>query len=97
MKDLSAYAKLFKLNHFYKEDFMSNILKFLKEIAVLLEEDVSALVPELRLDCHGNWDSLTVVSTIALLDQHFQVKAELQKLEHCKTIADLLQLTNKRN
>jgi acyl carrier protein len=72
---------------------MNAITTFLADLASLLEIDQSMLTADFYLNSTANWDSLTIVSTIALLDQYFNIKTEGKVLEDCKTIEDLLNLT----
>ena len=38
------------------------------------------------------WDSLAAILFIAMLDQHFGITAEAQKVADCKSVADLAAL-----
>jgi acyl carrier protein len=67
---------------------------FMNDLAQLLEIDPNELKPDFRLDKCLSWDSLAVVSTIALIDQHFNKHIEGQTLEQCKTVSDLLNMAN---
>ena len=63
---------------------------FYEGIAEILEVDNAAISPE--FDLHGaevEWDSLAVVSTIALVDDCFNVMLDGQALVACKTVADI--------
>jgi acyl carrier protein len=51
-------------------------------------------VPELDLANH-NWDSLAIVSTIALVDELYGVVLDGKSLNNCKTVADIEALTAK--
>ncbi|AFT87521.1 acyl carrier protein [Paraburkholderia phenoliruptrix] len=61
---------------------------FYEGMAEILEIDASIVTPELDLHEH-NWDSLAVVSTIALVDDCFSVMLSGQALNNCNTIADI--------
>jgi acyl carrier protein len=64
---------------------------FYQGMAEILEVDVSAVKPELDLhEC--SWDSLAVVSTIALADDCFNVLLDGQSLGECNTVADIEKL-----
>ncbi|AXL52287.1 acyl carrier protein [Paraburkholderia caffeinilytica] len=62
--------------------------QFYEGMAEIFEIDVSQITPELDLQEH-NWDSLAVVSTIALVDDCFNVMLSGQALNNCNTIADI--------
>ena len=64
--------------------------QFYKEIAEILEVDVSKISPEFELHSgEAAWDSLAIVSTIALADDCFGVMLEGKALIDCITIADI--------
>jgi acyl carrier protein len=60
-------------------------------LAEILEIDPSEISAEMNLLAH-NWDSLAVVSTIALCDECFNVMLEGQSLTKCETVADIEKL-----
>lgn len=69
---------------------MSN---FYEGMAEIFEIEVSAISPQ--FDLHSSeaaWDSLAVVSTIALVDDLFGVMLEGKALGECQTIADIEKL-----
>ncbi|WP_077036113.1 acyl carrier protein [Pelomonas sp. KK5] len=64
--------------------------EFYVGIAEILEVEESAISP--AFDLHGAeaaWDSLAVVSTIALVDDCFNVMLNGQALSACATVADI--------
>lgn len=63
--------------------------QLLTGLAEILE--ASAVAPETLLADAGSWDSLAIVSTIALLDEH-GVEVTGQQLAACVTVADVLKL-----
>jgi acyl carrier protein len=68
---------------------------FLLQIDDLLEQAPGTLQgPELLVD-YG-WDSLGVVSFIALVDEHFNYTVPPKQLALCKTVNDLLGLVGDR-
>lgn len=69
---------------------------FLTEIAKLLEVNQSDLHADFKLKQCANWDSLTVVSVIALLDTLFGINISIKKIETIETIKQLLALTNEK-
>ena len=74
---------------------MSN---FYEGIAEIFEIDVSEVNPNLDLNESG-WDSLAIVSTIALVDDCFDVLLDGQSLGECLNIAMIESLieTKKQN
>jgi acyl carrier protein len=65
--------------------------EFLATLSTVLEVDPSALTEQFTL-AYGNWDSLTVMSTIAAIDQHFDVFVTPPELFECSSVKDLLGL-----
>lgn len=60
-------------------------------LAEILEIEPAQITADLDLVAH-NWDSLAVVSTIALCDECFNIMLEGQALTNCKTVADIEKL-----
>lgn len=65
---------------------------FLSELAVLLEVSEEELTPDYRLQTNPKWDSLTVISVMALVDDHFSKELSGTKLRDCVTLGQLLDL-----
>jgi acyl carrier protein len=42
------------------------------------------------------WDSLAVISFMALVDEHFSVRLQPRKITACKTVADLVAMLGDR-
>lgn len=61
---------------------------FYEGMAEILELEPDQINPELRLE-DVNWDSLAIVSTIALIDDVYGVAVNASKLAECATIADI--------
>lgn len=57
----------------------------------ILEAD-ARVTPATELAAVGQWDSLAVVCTIALLDEHAGVQVEGKALAGCQTAGDVLKL-----
>ena len=54
--------------------------------------ELDSVTPETVLaECEA-WDSMAVVMTIALLDEHAGVQVDGKKLSECRTVADVLRL-----
>jgi acyl carrier protein len=71
---------------------MSSYDLFLRELSVLKEVEVSKLQPGATLTDCGNWDSLVVVSFMAMADEKFGVMIPPAMLMKCRTVSDLAQL-----
>ncbi|CAN1568167.1 AcpP Acyl carrier protein [Burkholderiaceae bacterium] len=65
--------------------------KFLEGLAEVFELETADVTPELSLSTIA-WDSLAIVSTIALIDEHFDVMVDGQALASCETVADIQKL-----
>jgi len=61
---------------------------FYTGLAEIFEVDVAEIGPDFDLPSH-NWDSLAVVSVIALGDECFQKLLDGAALAKCKTVADI--------
>lgn len=66
--------------------------EFLLALDEMLELDEGTLTGTEILDELEAWDSLAVISFIALVDEHFNVVVEGEKLASATTVADLLAL-----
>lgn len=62
--------------------------EFYEGLAEILEVEPGEVNADLALD-EGNWDSLAIVSTIALIDEVFDKTISGEVLEGCKTVGDL--------
>jgi acyl carrier protein len=67
---------------------MSN---FHEELAEILEMETDQVTPDLRLEDTA-WDSLAVVSTIALIDELYDVAVSADALNNCDTVGDIEKL-----
>ena len=65
--------------------------EFYKGLAEILEIEPERVGPALDLT-ELTWDSLAIVSTIALADDCFKVMLDGQSLAGCKTVADIEKL-----
>jgi acyl carrier protein len=65
--------------------------EFYEGLAEILEVDVDQITPDLKLE-EGSWDSLAVVSTIALIDDVYDIQVHPNGISECKTVGDLEQL-----
>ena len=64
---------------------------FIKDFAAIVEADVSELSHDYRLD-DNNWDSVAVISGIALIDGHFHVTVPAAALRCCHSVGAVLEL-----
>ena len=62
--------------------------EFYEGLAEILEVETNEINAELELD-EGSWDSLAVVSTIALIDDVYDVTVHPNALGDCKTVGDI--------
>jgi len=67
---------------------------FLQDVATLLEVDPGELKENFVLD-DDNFDSVAVVSTIALIDEHYDLTVKGRELANVKSIGELLALIEK--
>ena len=67
--------------------------EFLTALEDMLELDAGSLSPDTALNSLDSWDSLAVISFIALVDEHFDHVVAGEDLAKAKTIGDLLALT----
>ena len=67
---------------------------FFGELAEIMEEDVSLLLPDSKFRDFASWDSLAVISYVALLDEKYGVLLETEMLEKAITFNDLAKLAN---
>jgi len=55
-----------------------------------LDTEPGTVKPEIQLTELEEWDSLGVVSLIAMLDKHFSVRLQPDKIRALKTVKDIL-------
>jgi len=67
-----------------------NAKEFLLALDELLELDAGTLTGGEPLESLENWDSLAVISFIAMVDEKLSLVIEGAKLAKAKTVADLL-------
>ena len=66
--------------------------KGLNLIEEMLEMPSGQLKGSERLQDLEQWDSLAIVSFMALADEHYEVTVKPQQILACQTVADLLEL-----
>lgn len=69
--------------------------EFYEGLAEILEVDVENITPELRLE-DTPWDSLALVSTIALIDEIYDEALSADALNNCETVGDMEALIAKQ-
>jgi len=67
-----------------------NLEEKLSLIAEALDIEPGTLKPETRLEDLQEWDSLGVVSLIAMLDKHFSVRLQPEEIRALVTVEDIL-------
>ena len=61
--------------------------EFYEGLAEILEVDTAEITPDRELG--EGWDSLAIVSTIALIDDVYDIQVRPEKLADCKTVSDV--------
>lgn len=69
-----------------------NRSEFIKHIADILEIDPGNLTGSEVLEEIGNWDSLSIISYVAMVDAELNKIVSPEKLKEAKTIDDLISL-----
>jgi acyl carrier protein len=67
--------------------------KLYEGLAEIFEVEPDQLTVATLLSEHG-WDSLAIVSTIALFDELYGKEVDIQSLTNCETIGDLEKLAH---
>ena len=65
---------------------------FLNDLAELFSVTREDLTDDFKLDANTNWDSLTIISMMALMDDHFRVEISGEKLRACSSLGQVLVL-----
>jgi acyl carrier protein len=71
-----------------------NEQKFIADLAEQLEVDRTELHQGFPLS-GSDWDSVLVLSTVALIDEHFNITVPGEELENCQTIGEVMALIQK--
>ena len=66
---------------------------FLNDMAEILQVDADQLAPQFELN-ENNFDSLALISTIAIVDEHYGITLNVDKLTACQNIQSLLDLVS---
>jgi acyl carrier protein len=65
---------------------------FLDKIEEILEADAGSITGDESLDDLEGWDSLAVISFIAMVDETFGITLQAQKIADANTLQDLMSL-----
>jgi acyl carrier protein len=65
--------------------------QFKEDLAAILEVEPEEVTDDLELHS-GNWNSLSIVSAIVLIDELFGVAIDGEKLRQCQNVGSLWQL-----
>lgn len=68
--------------------------EFYEGLAEILEVEPSEITADFELE-EDVWDSLAVVSTIALIDEVYDVTVKPESLADCKTVGDIEALVSR--
>jgi acyl carrier protein len=66
--------------------------EFLRELEEVLEADAESIKGDETLADLGSWDSLAVMSFIAMVDENYGVTLAASKLASAKNVEDLIAL-----
>ena len=69
--------------------------KFKELLSDVLEIDKSLINENLMLDTDDNWDSIAILSAIALIDDSYNLQLEGNDLRNCKSANELYILISK--
>ena len=69
-----------------------NKTEFINQIADILEIEPINLSGAEILEEIGNWDSLSIISFVAMVDTELKIIVDPEKLKNAKTINDLIEL-----
>lgn len=62
---------------------------FCQKIESILELDPGTVKPDTRLESLDAWDSVAVISFIAMADQDYRVTVPPKLISECQTVANL--------
>lgn len=61
-------------------------------IAETLDADITNIKPEVELKTLDEWDSMGVISTIAMLDKKYNKVLNAEQIDRLKTVQDIIDL-----
>lgn len=62
---------------------------FLTEFSEIFEVSPSEMVSSFEFEADLHWDSLAIVSTIALIDEHYNITVKADDFVTCKNFREL--------
>lgn len=75
-----------------KEKIKMTLEEKLALIAETLDADKANIKPEVELKTLDEWDSMGVISTIAMLDKKYNKVLNAEQIDQLKTVQDILDL-----
>lgn len=69
--------------------------EFFEGLSEIFEIDLDKVQPELSLD-EVDWDSVAIISTIALVDEVYGVFLDGDILSNCNSVRDIMDLIEKK-
>lgn len=75
-----------------KEKIKMTLEEKLALIAETLDADKANIRPEVELKTLDEWDSMGVISTIAMLDKKYNKVLNAEQIDQLKTVQDILDL-----
>lgn len=63
--------------------------EFLNEIETIIEAEHGSITVDKQISSLAGWDSMSIISFIAMADAKLQVAVDITELAACKTIGDL--------
>ena len=66
--------------------------EFIVEIEDIISADEGTLTAESKLCGLEDWDSLAVISFIAMADKKLSKKADVASIKECQTVEDLMKI-----
>jgi len=71
---------------------MMDFEPFLSDLAQLFSVEIGELTDEFVLDTNKNFDSLAIISMMALMDDHFGCEISGEELRNCKNLGQVLRI-----
>lgn len=69
----------------------------LNDLATLLNMKVSDINMDLNLSSHSYWDSLSVISLIGAIDEHYKISISGEELVRAVIVADIFAMLKATN
>lgn len=66
--------------------------RFLNEFSEIFEVSPDEMGSNFKFNADLHWDSLAIVSTIALIDEHFNITVKADDFVSCKTFEELTRM-----